>query len=425
MKTLKNLVAVALIIFLMLSFSNIATKQVVDLYDPSDDSKSYISLAKSLQESNTFVRQEFINKEAVETVRTPGYSLFLSLFSNLKYVIYIQNILHMLSAILLLLIIQKNIDFRFSYMIFLLYLFHPLLASLSQLILTETISIFLINLVIYFLVVKNQTIIPIILISILPLIRPAYLIIMIGVVFFNTIFFKNLNLKERVLVICVLILPTTIWINRNYQLTEEIIFSSITGMNLLEETASGIKSINEDLKNNETFIEVFDIKYEEKRYWSQILRNDVELGDISRVISNAPGANPHKVVSAYQNYAMEIIIQNPFETIILATRAFLYNTLEPGDQIYDEVFNLDKNNLINFLVFIFNFVNTTFAFIYFLKSIKRRTVFKKSIIFYILMIAPLLLLATPSGRFGAPLISITLLLSTSNFKKVRKPGYIY
>jgi|TARA_B100000902_G_scaffold40680_1_gene48274 hypothetical protein len=425
MKTLKNLVAVALIIFLMLSFSNIATKQVVDFYDPSDDSKSYISLAKSLQESNTFVRQEFINKEAVETVRTPGYSLFLSLFSNLKYVIYIQNILHMLSAILLLLIIQKNIDFRFSYMIFLLYLFHPLLASLSQLILTETISIFLINLVIYFLVVKNQTIIPIILISILPLIRPAYLIIMIGVVFFNTIFFKNLNLKERVLVICVLILPTTIWINRNYQLTEEIIFSSITGMNLLEETASGIKSINEDLKNNETFIEVFDIKYEEKRYWSQILRNDVELGDISRVISNAPGANPHKVVSAYQNYAMEIIIQNPFETIILATRAFLYNTLEPGDQIYDEVFNLDKNNLINFLVFIFNFVNTTFAFIYFLKSIKRRTVFKKSIIFYILMIAPLLLLATPSGRFGAPLISITLLLSTSNFKKVRKPGYIY
>ena len=425
MKTLNNLVTFALIIFLILIFSNTAAKQVDDFYDPSDDSKSYISLATSLQESNTFIRQEFINKEAVETVRTPGYPLFLSLFSNLKNIIFIQNILHMLSAILLLLTIQGNINYRFSYIIFLIYLFHPLLASLSQLILTETISIFLINLVIYLLVVRGQTFIPIIVISILPLIRPAYLILMVGMVLFNTIFFKKLNLKQRVLVVFILILPTTLWVNRNYQLTEELIFSSITGMNLLEETASGIKAINEDLENNETFLEVVDVQYEEKRYWSQILRNDVALGDVSRVISNAPGENPHKVVSAYQNYAIEIISQNPFETIILATRAFLYNTLEPGDQIYGEVFNLDKNNLINFLVFMFNLVNTTLAFIYFLKCIKRKSLLKKSIIFYILMLAPLLLLATPSGRFGAPLISITLLLSTSNFKKVRRPSYIY
>ena len=425
MKTLKNLVAFALMIFLILIFSNTSAKQIDDFYDPSDDSKSYISLATSLQESNTFIRQEFINKEAVETVRTPGYPLFLSLFSNLKNIIFIQNILHMLSAILLLLTIQGNINYRFSYIIFLIYLFHPLLASLSQLILTETISIFLINLVIYLLVVRGQTFIPIIVISILPLIRPAYLILMVGMILFNTIFFKNLNLKERALVVFILVLPTTIWINRNYQLTEELIFSSITGMNLLEETASGIKAINEDLENNETFLEVVDVQYEEKRYWSQILRNDVSLGDVSRVISNAPGENPHEVVSAYQSYAIEIIFQNPFETIILATRAFLYNTLEPGDQIYNKVFNLDKNNLINFLVFIFNLVNTTLAFIYFLKCVKRKTFLNKSIIFYILMIAPLLLLATPSGRFGAPLISITLLLSTSNFKKVGRPSYIY
>ncbi len=425
MKTLKNLVAFALIIFLMLILSNTAAKQVDDFYDPSDDSKSYISLAISLQENNTFVRQEFINKEAVETVRTPGYPLFLSLFSNLKNVIYIQNILHMLSAILLILIIKKNIDYRFSYIIFLIYLFHPLLVSLTQLILTETISIFLINLVIYFLVVKNQTIIPIALISILPLIRPAYLILMIGVVLFNTIFFKNLNLKKRALVICILILPTTIWINRNYQLTDELIFSSITGMNLLEETASGVKAINEDIENKESLLKIFDIQYEEKRYWSQVLRNDVDLGSVSRVISNAPGENPHTVVSAYQNYAIEIIFKNPLETFILVSRAFLYNTLEPGDQLYSEVFDVTKYSFLNTSIFIFNFLNVAFAFMYFLKCIKRKDFFNKKIIFYILLISPLLLLATPSGRFGAPLVAMTLLLSTSNFKKDIKPSYIY
>ena len=127
MKTLKNLVTFALMIFLILIFSNTSAKQIDDFYDPSDDSKSYISLATSLQESNTFIRQEFIHKEAVETVRTPGYPLFLSLFSNLKNIIFIQNILHMLSAILLLLTIQGNINHKFSYIIFLIleYLHDP------------------------------------------------------------------------------------------------------------------------------------------------------------------------------------------------------------------------------------------------------------------------------------------------------------
>jgi hypothetical protein len=275
------------------------------------------------------------------------------------------------------------------------------------------------------LVVKNQTIIPIALISILPLIRPAYLILMIGVVLFNTIFFKNLNLKKRALVICILILPTTIWINRNYQLTDELIFSSITGMNLLEETASGVKAINEDIENKESLLKIFDIQYEEKRYWSQVLRNDVDLGSVSRVISNAPGENPHTVVSAYQNYAIEIIFKNPLETFILVSRAFLYNTLEPGDQLYNEVFDVTKYSFLNTSIFIFNFLNVAFAFMYFLKCIKRKDFFNKKIIFYILLISPLLLLATPSGRFGAPLVAMTLLLSTSNFKKDIKPSYIY
>ena len=58
-------------------------------------------------------------------------------------------------------------------------------------------------------------------------------------------------------------------------------------MNLLEETASGIMSIDEDFEGGETVFEIINIEYEERK-WSQILRNEVKLGDLS-VITNAPG----------------------------------------------------------------------------------------------------------------------------------------
>ena len=106
--------------------------------------------------------------------------------------------------------------------------------------------------------------------------------LVLGFVFFNKIIFKDLNIKKRFLIIFLIISPSLFWIQRNYELTDQIIFSSITGMNLLEDTASGIMAINEDIKNNESLLEIVDIKYEEKRYWSQVLRNEIDLGDVSK-----------------------------------------------------------------------------------------------------------------------------------------------
>ena len=119
-------------------------------------------------------------------------------------------------------------------------------------------------------------------------------------------------------------------------------------MNLLEETASGIKAINEDLESNESILSVLNVEYEERRYWSQVLRNDIELGEISRVIANAPGQSPHLVAPSYQRYAISIILEHPLELGILVMRSLIYVFLEPGDQIYNYVFEIQTPDFLYF-----------------------------------------------------------------------------
>ena len=170
----------------------------------------------------------------------------------------------MISAFLLFKLIEDSLKFKYSYIVFLLYLFNPLLIALSQLLLTETISIFLINLLIYSLFKKRLIFTSVFIVGILPIIRPAYLILLIGIILFNKLFFKNISHSKRVIIIVLMLLPTSVWTFRNYSLTNQVVFSSITGMNLLEETASGVMSIKEDIQNGESFNNMADIEYEEK-----------------------------------------------------------------------------------------------------------------------------------------------------------------
>ena len=94
------------------------------------------------------------------------------------------------------------------------------------------------------------------------------------------------------------------------------------------------------------------------------MRNEVDLGETSRVISNAPGKNPHEVANAYQSYAIKIIINNPLELSILMVRALVYNTLEPGDQIYNHVLNLNNSRLLNFTIIGVNFFNDLYIYVH-------------------------------------------------------------
>ena len=90
MKNYKKFTYPAFLSFFVLFISNFYTKKDGDFYDPSGDSGSYLSLAKSLNENQKFVRYEFV-ESGFETIRTPIYSLLLSAFNiEIKAIIFLQ-----------------------------------------------------------------------------------------------------------------------------------------------------------------------------------------------------------------------------------------------------------------------------------------------------------------------------------------------
>ena len=159
--------------------------------------------------------------------------------------------------------------------------------SLNQLLITESFSIFLISLSVYFLLQNKNKYIFFFIVGFLPLLRPAFVVLSLGILLFINLYEEKLSFKSFLIICFLLLIPTVGWTVRNYNFTNLYLFSSLSGMNLLEETASGVMAIDEDLSGNKSIFEIINIEYEERRYWSQVLRNKVELGNVSRVIANA------------------------------------------------------------------------------------------------------------------------------------------
>ena len=257
---------------------------------------------------------------------------------------------------------------------------------------------------IYFIKERSNYFMFYIIIGILPLLRPAFLILSLGVLVFVKQFERDITFKKFVVAIIILVTPSLLWTIRNYQQTDLIIFSSLSGMNLLEETASGVMAIHEDIEENEPYLNIINIEYEERRYWSQILRNEVDLGDTSRVIANAPGTSPHLVASKYQNYAIDIIKKNKIELSILIFRSFIYLLLEPGDHLIEYVFGYPRLTVYKYIYSSINFIIVLVSFKNIINSVFQKKQLDNLVIYYSLLILPLLLLSTPHARFGSILI---------------------
>ena len=127
-----------------------------NFFDPSGDSNSYLSLAQSIKENGEFVRYEFI-QNGFETIRTPLYPLLLSInnLDNLKPFIFVQFLLHCFTALLVFKILIQKTNTKIAYFFSFLFLFNPVLFAQSQLVLTETLSIFLMGLCVFLLFEKK------------------------------------------------------------------------------------------------------------------------------------------------------------------------------------------------------------------------------------------------------------------------------
>mgnify|MGYP001164108937 FL=1 len=410
---------ILIFIFLVLSlgFSNFLSKADTDFYDPAGDTKSYLSLAESLNDTRNFVRLEY-GGYGIETIRTPIYPLIIMLFlENLKFLILVQTLLHITSALMIYKLVSTFLKQKFSLFVFFIFLFNPTLFSLSQMLITETISIFLIVLSIYVYTEKKNKLVFYLIFGLLPLLRPAFIVLSFGMVLFIKILEKEFDKKKTMTAIFLLILPSLVWTARNFEKTEMVIFSSLSGMNLLEETASGVMAISEDIDEEESFFEIINVEYEERRYWSQVLRNEVALGNISRVIANAPGPSPHLVASEYQSYAVKKILENPLELIILVVRSFTFLILESGDHLVGYVFELSNLKIYEIIVIFTNGVVVFFAWKFIISTIFIDKTIDRLIIIYFLVLTPLLMLATPHARFGSVLIFFHLFFLSRELEK--------
>ena len=99
--------------------------------------------------------------------------MFISLFlSNLEVVVLIQNILHIFSAILFYSLINKILGKqKLSILLFSFFLFNPILVSLNQLLITESLSIFFITLSIFLLINNRGKYFFYLILGFLPLLR--------------------------------------------------------------------------------------------------------------------------------------------------------------------------------------------------------------------------------------------------------------
>ena len=111
----------------VLFISNFYTKKDGDFYDPSGDSGSYLSLAKSLNENQKFVRYEFV-ESGFETIRTPIYSLLLSAFNiEIKAIIFLQFFLHCLTALIMFQLLSRKTSNKIACVSSLVFLFNPVM----------------------------------------------------------------------------------------------------------------------------------------------------------------------------------------------------------------------------------------------------------------------------------------------------------
>lgn len=218
----------ALIILLLLNFFVSLVIFTISSQGMSGDHADYIRLSDSLINAGIFSSfYEFENYYA-NTVRTPGYPLFISgiriINDNLIFVKLIQLALYFVSLILFLKIIQSLSQKRLVHYLFLTSTAICIqLPYYAGLILSETISIFMISLIFYIIFFKLDYKISGILslgliLGLLSLTRPVFFLLPFLISFFYLFQVKSL---QRILLLnltfFILLSPWVVWNIQNHE----------------------------------------------------------------------------------------------------------------------------------------------------------------------------------------------------------------
>ncbi len=406
----------------------------------TNDTHSYHSTALAWIQAGSF-SLSIEHLEIPETIRTPGYPLFLGIIykifgKSFKAVVLVQILLSILSIYFIYLIgtlIHKETT---GLIMALAFSFDPVTISMNYKILSETLFLFFLILFILFGILwlrspMSQSIpfISGVLLALVTLIRPiTYFLspfIMIGIIIWYTK--NNFSIRAWINQSILFMMPILIivggWQYRNFIYGNNSSISQIGGINILYHRGASVFA-------------------ESKSITIENARNQL-MGNIKGGPWNYAGRYPEKNINKkWQDKGLAIMINHPFLTIKMVCKGIIYTLFGPGDGYLSDIlvykaeggngplgdlFDLDVNsyfkkwpvnNFYNFSIFIF-----TCTFLLALYSGVLGWIYKHSksmelswddgflwgILLYFLFIS-----AGPEAyfRFRQPMIPILLIYST-------------
>ncbi len=206
----------------------------------TNDSQTYIDLAKLISSSSL---------NGYFGGRSPGYSLLICLLGNsTELVVWFQILIGILSSVFwyrILIFFKFNLIVSFSISLFFSSFFHVL--SYEHAILIETVNLFIITLLIYY-ILKNQILESAFCLAILVLLKPFY--IYLPFVVFTYFIYNNFSwkaiLKQKLIV---LILPLVVfisWSYVNFLNTGYFVSSTYFGLNKIQNCVNFIEKAPEE-----------------------------------------------------------------------------------------------------------------------------------------------------------------------------------
>ncbi len=300
-------------------------------YNPSflvqPDSPSYIKPAENLLRHGLFARGNFPNLEP-ETVRTPGYPIFIALSylilgKRISSVIIFQIILGALFPLLVWKICEElELEERSKKVAVWLSAIDPLLLIYTVNVLTEELYAFLIALLVLFLLklLKRRNF-PLLILSSLVLGIQAYVrpigVFLPFVVFISFGFMKRF--KEGVILFLIAMLFIGGWVYRNYTETGALDFSSIAGANMLFYRAAYV------------------LQLETGKSWLEVRR---ELG--KELSSKTEGMGDAQRLAVARKMGLKIILFHPLSAIRAMFNGMVGTLAGAGGAYYLKAFGLAK-----------------------------------------------------------------------------------
>lgn len=308
----------------------------------AEDSEEYDQLSRSLISGNGFSRNGNI-----ETLRTPGYPMFVSFFKVIGKSYFVVTLAQIFLVFVSAFIIRKIGIFFASKKVgeisALLFLVNPVTLTLSLVILADTLFLFLFILGFYLAVsLKNErilfrTFIMSIVFSLLIYIRMGlFALPLISLpILASSISVKN-KIKSILLTTLILTVAVSPWVLRNYILTGVAGFSSFRAVNIAWVIPKFVSSLNgtdlgQESLNFEKVIGVTELGYRDIRLSDKInsaagkIILDRPFAYVKyHIITSIPFLFPSSILFARDVYNSTLHIKPPFKEGII-------NLLAAGD----------------------------------------------------------------------------------------------